>query len=294
MVWAALAAAAGSGCAPVKTSTRVPQAAMRVAQEAAPAQLVERYNRIARGVLSVNATLELKPATGSEYTGVIEEYHDVKAFLLAARPVHVRIVGQAPVVAKNVFDMASDGETFRIFIPSKRQFIVGPARLEKPSKKPIENLRPEHLLDAIFWPEIAADETVLFEEFNDDAGRYYVLTILRSAGPAEIARKVWFDRADLQVARLQEFGTAGKLLSDIRFADWRDASEAETNAAPAALPLPFPRLIRLARPRDDYRLELTVTKLALNQEIAADRFRLEQPAGTDLVRVGDKEPGARP
>ena len=37
----------------------------------------------ARGVKSLNATVELKPTAGSKYSGVIEEYHEVKAFLLA-------------------------------------------------------------------------------------------------------------------------------------------------------------------------------------------------------------------
>jgi hypothetical protein len=40
------------------------------------------------------------------------------------------------------------------------------------------------------------------------------------------------------------------------------------------------------RPHNDYRLNLRVLMLTLNAEIAADRFRLEQPPGSELVRVG--------
>jgi len=49
----------------------------------------------------------------------------------------------------------------------------------------------------------------------------------------------------------------------------------------------FPRLLRIDRPHDDYRLDLQVTKLSLNEDLPLDRFKLEQPPGSDLVRVGE-------
>jgi outer membrane lipoprotein-sorting protein len=51
----------------------------------------------------------------------------------------------------------------------------------------------------------------------------------------------------------------------------------------------FPRAIRIDRPHDDYRLDLQITKVTLNVEISADRFKLDQPAGSELVRVGENE-----
>jgi outer membrane lipoprotein-sorting protein len=278
----------------VKTVKTVPPGTVKPLKDATPADLIETYNRTARSVKSLNATVELRPTAGSAYSGVIEEYHEAKGFLLAQRPAEIRVIGQAPVVGKNIFDMTSDGETFRIFIPSKHKFIVGPATLEPTSKKPIENLRPQHLVDAIFWPEIAPEQTVLFEEFNDEAARYYVLTILKTGVPAEIARKVWFDRTDLQVARMQTYSTGGKLLGDIRYAAWEPVSStSEAGAAPGTGTL-FPREIKVTRPRDDYTLAIQVTKLRLNEEIGAERFKLEQPAGTELVKLGEGNDGVKP
>ncbi len=291
MVWVTLAALAGSGCEAVRHTTVVKKTEIPVALEATAPQLIERYNRIARSIHSLNATVELKPTAGSAYSGVIEEYHDVKGFILAERPARIRMIGQAPVVAKNVFDMVSDGETFRIFIPSKHKFIVGPANLEREAKKPIENLRPQHLVDALFWPEIAASQATLFEEFDSETDRYYVLTILRDGTTTQIARKIWFDRTDLQVARLQTFGAGGKLLSDVRYAEWKGAGETPKDAAES---LSFPRKIVLTRPRDDYKLEIQVAKLALNGALTAEQFKLEQPEGTELVQLGENQPGAQP
>ncbi len=114
--------------------------------------------------------------------------------------------------------MASDGQNFEVSIPSKNKFLdrAGFSRAPRCSK-PIENLRPQHLVDALLWPEVRKEETVLFEEFNDEDARYYVLTVLRGGYSTEILRKVWFDRADLHVARMETYGPKGALLSDVRY-----------------------------------------------------------------------------
>jgi hypothetical protein len=297
----AIAGGCGAARTGVTRTTSVPPTARPVAQDATQDELLERYNAFARGVKSVDSTVELKATSGTKYSGVIQEYHEVKAFLLAARPWNIRMIGQAPVIGTTVFDMASDGQTFEVSIPSKNKFIVGPVALEKQSSKPIENLRPQHLVDALLWPEIRKEETVLFEEYDDDAARDYVLTVLRGGYKTEILRRIWFDRGDLRVSRLEEFGPKGILLSDVRFSDWQPLSGATAangtpSAAPTAqtpdasgTPTEFPRTIRLDRPHDEYRLDLAVTKIALNGPTDAARFKLEQPAGSELVRVGDED-----
>jgi len=78
----------------------------------------------------------------------------VKAFLLAARPAQIRLIGQAPLVGTTVFDMASDGETFRVFHSFKAQI---PGRYGGRGEKQQQANRkspPQHLLDALLWPEI--------------------------------------------------------------------------------------------------------------------------------------------
>lgn len=279
----------------VSKKQNVPATQIVVAKDATREELLERYNSMAKGLKSLNATVELKPTTGSKYSGVIEEYHEVKAFLLAQRPAYVRVIGQAPVIGKTIFDMTSDGQSFWVSIPSKNKFLVGAVAEQRSSNKPIENLRPQHLLDALLWSEVRKEESVLFEEFNDEKARYYVLTVLRGGYRTEILRKIWFNRADLQVARLEEFGPKGVLLSDVRYSDWEavTSDQEQPSASPSAINA-FPRTIQIDRPHDDYLLNLQVTKLMLNEDIPADRFTLEQPSGSELVRVGedakDKQP----
>jgi hypothetical protein len=301
MLWATLVSfSGGCGGPSIKKTTNLPPQARPVVHDATRDELLDKYNEIARGVKSVNATVDLRPIAGSKYSGVIEEYHEVKAFLLAQRPAQIRMIGQAPVVGTTIFDMASDSETFRVYIPSKTKFLIGSVTAERNSNKPIENLRPQHLLEALLWPEVRKEESVLFEEFNDETARYYVLTVLRGGYRTEILRKIWFDRSDLQVSRLQTFGPKGILLSDTRLSDWQPVlGDQEHPASPTPGPVSaFPRQIRIERPHDDYRLDLQIIKLTLNEDLPPERFKLEQPAGTELVRVADtaeeKPPGGKP
>jgi hypothetical protein len=294
-----------AGCRTVST-TRVKPVEMRPSLEAASADLVERFNRQAAAVRSLNARVELNPVAGSAYSGVIQDYRDVRGFILAQRPASIRMIGQAPVVASTIFDMVSDGETFRVSIPPRHKFLVGPARFERPAAKPIENLRPHHLVDALFWAELPPVQQLLWEEFEADAAsptqagaRFYILTELRGADRREMARKVWFDRADLSIARVQVYGPAGKIETDARYSEWQSAAATEAgpsgsptappqNDPPTAGDLRYPRKVIVVRPRDDYRLEIRITRLTLNEAIAADRFHLEQPPGSELVRIGDE------
>jgi outer membrane lipoprotein-sorting protein len=294
------------GCAVSQKKAVKPSQAPGLLQTATKDQLLDAYNRQAQAIRSLNAGVTMKLTAGSAYSGVIEQYHEVNGFILAARPASIRVIGQAPVVSKNIFDMVSDGSTFSIYIPSKNKFIVGPANLERPAEKPIENLRPQHLVDALFWPVITESAPVLFEEASEGASRFYILTVVRSQLPRstaypsdavsatadqqgssqrptpnwEIARKIWFDRADLRVSRIENFGPGGKVASDVAYANW------QTTAATS-----YPWQIEVTRPSDDYQLQITIKKLTVNEPIAPDRFSLPQPPGTDLVSLGENTGG---
>jgi len=288
LAFCALQAAA---CITIKTRREVKKEEIRPELESSEDDLLASYNKQVSAVQSLQATVDLIPSTGTTYSGVIEEYHDVPGFILAQRPATVRVIGQAPVVAKNIFDMVADENEFRIYIPSKNSFLVGPTALIRPSKKPLENLRPQHIVEALFWPELLPSANVLFEQFDFNVTRYYILTLLRQAdtGKFRIARKIWYNRTDLLVSRVQLFGAGGKLESDITYSDWQPVPAA--TGTPAVEQPQFARDIHIWRPQDDYKLEIKILKLSLNEQITPDKFELDQPSGTTLVRVGD-EPSA--
>ena len=271
-----------SGCSVSQNKVVKPSEAPAPLLAATKEELISKFNQQAEAVNSVNASVSMKLTAGSAYSGIIENYHEVDGFLLAAKPSSIRVIGQAPVVGKNVFDMVSDGQTFHIFIPSKGKFLVGPVDLKRPAKKPIENLRPQHLVDTLLWNPIASQEYALFEEAVEPSGRFYILTVEQPAlannqNPAgypawEITRKIWFDRTNLNIVRVETYAGQGKLVSDAHYSAWEAAGDTK-----------YPREISIARPSDDYELHITLKKVTLNEPIAPDRFLLAQPPGTELI-----------
>jgi hypothetical protein len=278
-----------AGCAASHTTVVKPSAAPVQLQTAAKKDLIASYNQVAAAVASVNLSVTMTLTAGSAYTGVIKQYHEVSGFILAQKPADIRVIGQAPIVGTKIFDMVSDADTFRISIPSQHKFIMGPTKLERPSAKPIENLRPQHLIGAIFWGGIPDRDPVLLEQAGD-GGRYYVLTVIHRGGGAEdsgtdweIEQKLWIDRADLSVARRQVYGADGKIGSDITYGGW------DTFGA-----VHYPRQVGLTRPDNDYKLQIGITKATFNETITADRFELKQPEGEDLVKVGQDAQVSKP
>jgi hypothetical protein len=79
------------------------------------------------------------------------------------------------------------------------------------------------------------------------------------------------------------------LLSDVHVSDWQPLTGDQEHPVPSVSGgvSAFPHQIRVERPHDDYRLDLQIIKLTLNEDLPPDRFKLEQPPGSELVRVGE-------
>jgi outer membrane lipoprotein-sorting protein len=302
------------GCAVSQKTVVSPANAPAKLLSASKDDLFGRYNQQAQFITSLNAGVSMKLTAGSAYSGVIEQYHEVNGFILASKPANIRVIGQAPVVAKNIFDMVSNGEKFDIYIPSKNEFIEGPDDLTRQASKPIENLRPQHLVDALLWDPIPTGAPVLSEEASEGAGHYYILTAIQAASGEgatnssaaglsdwEISRKIWFDRTNLQIARVENFASGGKVASDVHYSNWLSvaappnsgqAASTATSAGSAMATIAYPRQIAISRPSDDYQLQIEIKKLTVNEAIPGDRFVLAQPPGTKLIHPDETTPEA--
>jgi len=256
------------------------------AREASLAQLVTSLNALSQSVRTLTATVDLEPTTGSIYSGVIKEYHDVRAFILIESPALIRILGQAPVVRTDIFDMVSNGEEFRLYIPPLQKFIVGKTAFRRPAKNSLENLRPQHILEALLIPGLdASHDKCLLEEAQENGHRYYVVHIVELGEGDELRpeRTAWFDRADLNLARMQFYESDGLFVEDVRYAKYQDFQG-----------VTYPSQIEVMRPIEDYRLAITMQKATFNQPIEADKFVLAQPPGTQLVDLAAKAQQEQP
>jgi hypothetical protein len=272
------------GCAVRRTARVAPPGLPPPVVEASASELAARLAAARRAVRTLTATAELEPTAGSVYSGVITQYHDVRAFILLESPDHIRMVGQAPVVRTTVFDMASDGEKFQLLIPSKRKFIVGSNKVVRPAKNSLENMRPQHILDALIVPAVDSDAgDQYFADREREGGRlYYALSIVRSEAPGQLRLRcrAWFDASSLELFRIQFFDAGGAEVEDVRYSSYQDYSGVR-----------YPSHIELSRPVEDYSLGISIEKVSFNQPIPPEKFVLERPANVDLVQLAAASPG---
>jgi hypothetical protein len=195
---------------------------------------------------------------GSTEKNHITEYKDVRAYIRFRKLSDIRLIGLMPVVRSKMFDMVSDGADFKLYIPSKGRFVVGRNAIEQPSPNKLENLRPQHFLDAlVVRPIDPKTDKVMIENFTDEDNAY------------------WYSRLDLLMARQMIFDETGNLLTDARYSQWRPYDN-----------VPFPKHIEINRPRDEYAMVLDIVDMKINKGIPDNQFVLDQPEGTTLQTIG--------
>ena len=247
------------------------------ARNATLAELVTKINAWSNAIHTLTATIDLEPTAGSVYSGVIKEYHDVKGFVLLQKPSTLRMLGQAPVVRTNIFDMVSSGEEFRLYIPTKHKFIIGKTTFLRPAKNALENLRPQHILQALIVPSMDAEHETPFrveDQSRTQRRRYYVVNIVEAPRDRHVIphRTVWFDRADLELVRVQFYEPDGTYTEDVRYSAYQDFQGVH-----------FPTHIEVSRPAEDYEVTITIEKATFNEPIPPEKFDLQKPEGAELV-----------
>ena len=241
--------------------------------------LLTRINNLYQSIQTLSITANLVPALGSVNKGKITEYKDVTAYILFKKPDEIRIVGLYPVVRTTAFDMVSNGDDFRVYIPSKSRFIEGRNELSAPSPNKLENLRPSVFLDALFVRPPGPKEATVITDFTDEDTAAYILHVLYNdaQGDPHIGREIWFERLTLNIARQIIYDPNGEIVTDARYSEWTKYNG-----------VPFPKVIDINRPKDEYGVVITVVKAEINKPITDEKFVLRQPEGTTLQVLGEK------
>ena len=247
------------------------------------ATLLEAVSRQYRAVHDFSATVDMVPALGTAEKSKITEYKDVRAYILFRQPASIRIIGLYPVVRNKAFDMTSDGAQFGLYIPSRDAFIKGSNEIVQLSENKLENLRPQHFVDALLVRpvDMAADKVVL-ENQTDEAGAFYIVHVVHEDnGTLRLDRTIWFSRVNLEIARQMIFDGAGNILTDARYSEWKTYDK-----------VAFPKHVEINRPQDEYGVVIDIVKMDINKGVTDDKFVLEQPPGTTLRVLG--QPPAAP
>lgn len=282
----ALLSLATSGCL-LRTHEVKPRTFAGPLKEATAQELIARVNSEAAKVKTLNATVDIATSSGGEKKGKVTDFQEIRGYVLVRKPSELRMVGLFPVVRNRMFDMVSDGENFKLSIPPKNKFIVGSKDVKVPSKQPLENLRPQHIFDALLLRAIdPKDEIAVLEnsiETAKDAKTKkevdvpnYVLDVIRRGvdGTWLLSRKIIFSRIDLLPRRQVLYDAKGAVVTIASYDNFTDHGG-----------MTFPNIIEIQRPQEEYTIQLGIVKLKLNDPLKDAQFELAQPAGSQLQRL---------
>lgn len=245
--------------------------------------LIEQVNAEATKIQTLKATVGITASVGGSKLGKITEYQEICGYILARKPSSLRMIGLFPILQNQVFDLVSSGQQFKLWIPSKNQFIAGNNDIARASTQPLGNLRPQVIYDALLMQAVdPQNELAVMEEGEHviDTGTQsvvlhpdYTLNIIKQNGHAwSLSRKIVFDRADLQPHQQLLYDEHGSIVTDVRYDEYKEFDG-----------LFFPTNIQIWRPLEEYSIKLEITKLAINEPVMDDQFVLDLPSGTGLA-----------
>jgi len=277
-----------SGCV---RKTRIPvDQQLLPAKDSTREELMQDLEKRSKAIATLVAKVELDVSGGGMKSQVLTEYPKTAGIIQIVRPKQVRMQILAPVISTTVADMVccDDSNQYKVSIPVKNKFMVGDANAPPVSDNSLMNLRPQHILDALFvdiGPYLNNPHIRSFmEEAINGRVRYYVIDFVDvDDKDTKLLEKIWIDRTNLQVTRKQVFTGDGAVQTDVQFSGYQQLAG-----------MMFPQVIDIERPIEDYNVKITfeTSKMQLNGKLADNAFQLDQPSGSELVQV-DKS-GSKP
>jgi outer membrane lipoprotein-sorting protein len=275
-----------------RTRTLDRQISDRPLKAATQQDLIEYVNTHAAKIQSMQATVDIDASAADLKNGRVTDYKEIRGYVLARKPAMLRMKGLLPLVRNTAFDMVSDGQEFKLWLPTKNKFVIGANNADnyQPDKR-LENMRPQYIYDALLIPAIGADEIAVLENGYEtvlDAKKHrveqpdYELAVIRN-GPNGwyLSRRIEFSRTDLLPHRQRIYDQQGNVVTDVHYQGYKDYAGTT-----------FPSTIEIERPRENYDIALSIIKLEINKALTDDQFALEQPSGADVVHLNQPNPSA--
>ncbi len=285
LVIALLVMFSSTGC--LFRSHKVPPQATAKLRNATQKQLIDYINSQAENIKSLQATVDIDTTVGGAKRGKVTDYQEIRGYVLARKPAMLRMIGLMPVVRNRAFDMVSDGDQFKLWIPPKNKFITGHNQITHVSANALENVRPQHIFDALLLHHIDGQSEIAVLESDFEPVKVgknaetlqpdYVIDVIRKGQQNWfLSRKITFSRSDLLPHRQRIFDENGALVTDAHYDDFENYNG--TN---------FPDRIEIWRPVEEYSIVLNIIKLQLNQSLTSEQFALSRPPGAELINLDE-------
>src|SRR6266581_2939327 len=88
-------------------------------------ELIDSINQQAEAIGSLKATVDIDSSAGGMKKGHVTDYKEIRGYVLARKPDSLHMIGLMPFVRTTAFDMVSEGQEFKLWIPPKNKFVIG-------------------------------------------------------------------------------------------------------------------------------------------------------------------------
>jgi len=219
-------------------------------QETTQSGLINSINQQAEKIQSLKATVDIDTSVGGAKKGHQTDYKEIRGYVLARKPAMLHMIGLLPIVRTTAFDMVSNGEEFKLWIPPRNRFVTGRNDVQtNNADQPMESIRPQDIYDALLIRPIDPEHEIAVLEnseeiLHDSKGHRvlqedYELVVIRKGEQGwALSRKIVFSRIDLQPHRQYIYDQQGKLVTDARYANYKDNDGVS-----------FPSRIEISRPQ---------------------------------------------
>lgn len=262
-------------------------------KESSQADLISLINQQSEKIKSFQATVDIDTSAGGAKKGHVTEYKEIRGYVLARQPAMLHFIGLMPIVRTTAFDMVSNGQQFKLWIPPKNRFVIGSSETaERNPDHPMENIRPQDIYQALLIQPIAPPEIAVLENgteiLHDTKGHRvlqddYELIVIKKNNDNQgiLTRKIVFSRVDLLPHREYIYDDKGNLITDAHYAAYKEYDGVN-----------YPSRIEIFRPQEEYDITLNILKLDMNKPLKDEQFTLEQPPGAEVVRLDKPQSSA--
>lgn len=253
-------------------------------------QLLETINSNAEKLKTLKATVDIDSSVLEEKKNRVKDNPQVAGLILVRKPEMLRMRIYVPVLHNVMADMVSNGRNFELASPIKSKFYVGSNQQPvKPSPQPLENLRPQHISDALLIKPIEEGKEIAVLENTTEVVKdpkthkdveqlaYTVVVIDKDSAGYFLSRKIVFSRNDLLPHEQSIYNRQGQLVTFVRYENFTGYSG-----------LMLPAIVSIQRPIEGYGITISMVKVDVNVPLTDDQFVLTQPPGSQLINLDNK------
>jgi hypothetical protein len=250
-------------------------------------QLVKVVNDRCKEIHSLSTTVDFQLTEGGPRKGKEQTYISFSGYILQRKPGSLRVAGYLPVVFLPAFDMATNGESFKLWIPRRNKVFEGSNTVAKESSNPLENFRPSVFADSLLVSCILPDDLVTLTSETrtglDAKSKQptiqpdYDLTVVRRKGNSQELipeRVIHFSRTDLQLYQEDMYDPKGTIQTTAVYGPMRTFGQQK-----------FPGTVTIKRPLEELQILITIQKLTVNLAISDDKFELKTPEAATIQKL---------